>query len=64
MTTGVQAVELSYKGSKSAAFFGPAQQGNAAVDLALPARPVEFDTITCYGPFGDVCSVGWIGAQP
>jgi hypothetical protein len=63
MTSGVQTIELSYKGSQVAAFFGPAQQGNEHIDLA-PARPVEFDTITCTGTFGDVCSVGWIGDQP
>ena len=64
LSPGIFFLQFTYQGNEVATFSGPAQDGNAAIVLAL-TRPISFDRITCSGSSSsERCTVGWIGAEP
>jgi hypothetical protein len=48
---------------RPAAFLGPANGGNASINLALD-RPITFDAIGCGANGTGLCSTSWVGASP
>lgn len=64
MTDGVAYLALHHtsdSGLPPAQFYGPANDGNSSIDLALE-RPIRFDSVSCSGS-GSV-SVGTVGNLP
>jgi hypothetical protein len=65
MSAGVSFTVLEVEGvaGDAALFYGPANDGNASIVLAL-TRPIQFDHVRCAGASSERCSVSWVGNEP
>ena len=66
MNSNVGLIIFTDNGNTVFSAFGPGNEGNSTIELAL-TRPIQFDTIKCLvavtGTPED-CSVGWVGDTP